>query len=149
MKRTRVNYTSGSRSLDALADGPLTDLVGTGGKEGSQVEGLAHGGDHLGQSRLGVEVLALLEGLLFGLEARETLLEGDGDGNERVTGRVGLDPLKDLGEVLVLLADVVALAQVDQVDHGLGGEKHQGVDGFDLTVVSLCGHKTCSEYKER
>jgi hypothetical protein len=43
-----------------------------------------------------------------------------------------LDPLGNLREVLVLLPDVVALAQVDEVDDGLGSEEEEGVDGLDL-----------------
>ena len=37
-----------------------------------------------------------------------------------------LDPLEDLGQPLVLLALVVALTQVDQVDHRLCGQELQG-----------------------
>lgn len=49
-----------------------------------------------------------------------------------------LDPLGDLGEVLVLLTDVVPLAQVDQIDTRFGGEKEKRVDDFDLkTTVSI------------
>jgi len=48
-----------------------------------------------------------------------------------------LDPCSDLGEVFVLLPDVVALAQVDEVDDGLGCEEEEGVDGLDL-----CGCKS-------
>lgn len=43
-------------------------------------------------------------------------------------------PLGDFGEVLVLLADVVALAEVDEVDDGFCGEEEEGVDYFDLDI---------------
>lgn len=43
-----------------------------------------------------------------------------------------LDPFGNLGEVLVLLPDVVTLAQVDEVDNGLRCEEEEGVDGLDL-----------------
>lgn len=43
----------------------------------------------------------------------------------------------DLGEPLVLFADVVSLAQVDQVDDGLGSEQHEGVDDLNLLVVPV------------
>lgn len=43
-----------------------------------------------------------------------------------------LDPFSNLGKVLVLLSDVVALAQVDEVDDGLGGEEEEGL------MVSTC-----------
>lgn len=41
------------------------------------------------------------------------------------------------------MPNVVALAQVDEVDDGLGGEKEEGVDGLDL-----CGAKSayCVRY---
>ena len=42
------------------------------------------------------------------------------------------DPLGDFGQVLVLLADVVALGEVDEVDDGFGGEEEEWVDYFDL-----------------
>ena len=37
-----------------------------------------------------------------------------------------------MGEVLVLLADVVLLREVDEVDDGFGAEEEEWVDGFDL-----------------
>ena len=46
-----------------------------------------------------------------------------------------LDPLGDLGQVLVLLADVVLLAKVDEEDDGLGCEEEERVDDLDLVVV--------------
>jgi hypothetical protein len=55
-----------------------------------------------------------------------------GDGNDRVTWSVGLDPFGDLGEMLVLLADVVLLAQVDKGYDGLSGEEEERVDVLDL-----------------
>jgi hypothetical protein len=127
-----VNDTSRSGSLDALADGPLADLIFTGGEEGGQAQGLTHGSDDLGQTRLGTQLLALcLSGSII-VHQSETLLKLSRDGQDWVAGRVGLDPLEDLGKVLVLLADVISLAQVDKVHNGLGCEEEQGVDDFDL-----------------
>jgi hypothetical protein len=40
--------------------------------------------------------------------------------------------LSDLGKVLVLLADVILLAQVDEVDNRLSREKEERVDMFNL-----------------
>ena len=41
-------------------------------------------------------------------------------------------PFGDLGEVLVLLSDVVFLAEIDEVDDWFGGEEEEGVDDFYL-----------------
>jgi hypothetical protein len=43
-----------------------------------------------------------------------------------------LDPLRNLGEVFILLANVVLLAQVDEVDNRLSREEEKRVDNFDL-----------------
>ena len=127
-----VNDTGGGRGLDTLADGPLANLVLTSGEEAGKVQGSAHGGDNLGQTGLGLELLALLESGSLVTQKGETLLELSRDGKDGRSGGVLLDPLEDLGEVLILLADVISLAQVDQVHNGLGSEEEQGVDDLDL-----------------
>ena len=38
--------------------------------------------------------------------------------------------------MFVLLADVVLFAQVDEVDHRLGGKEEERIDDFDLVLVS-------------
>lgn len=43
-----------------------------------------------------------------------------------------VDPGLDLGQVLVLLADVVLFGEVDEEDDGFGGEELELVDYFDL-----------------
>ena len=43
-----------------------------------------------------------------------------------------LDPFSNLWEMLVLLADIILFAQVDEVDHRFGGEKEERIDNFDL-----------------
>lgn len=130
--KVTVDDTGSLRSLGTVTNSPLTDLVSTSGEETAKVEGLAHGNNGLGQSRLATNLLALLLDLSIGLEARKTLLEGNGDGKNRLSGRVGLDPLNDLGQVLVLLAEVILLAEVGQVDDRLGGKKEERVDDLDL-----------------
>ena len=127
-----VNDTGSLRGLGTVTDGPLADLVGTSGEETAKVESLAHGNDSLGQGRLATNLLALLLNLSIGLEARKTLLEGDGNGKNGLSGRVGLDPLNNLGQVLVLLAKVVLLTEVGQVDNRLGSQKEERVDDLDL-----------------
>lgn len=127
-----VNNTGSGRGLDALADGPLTDLIRTGGEEAGQVQGGTHGSDSLGQTGLGAQLLALLRGSSIIAHQSKTLLEAGGDGENGAAGGVGLTPLEQTGKVLVLLADVVLLAQVDKVHDGLGSEQEQRVDGLNL-----------------
>jgi len=42
------------------------------------------------------------------------------------------DPFGNLGEILVLLANVVFFAEVDQIDYWLGSEEEERVNYFDL-----------------
>lgn len=137
IEHTGVNDTSGRRCLNTFPDSPLTDLIRTSSEETGQIQRLAHGGNHLGQTRLGSNLLALL--LSGGLAASQsqTLLKGCGNGNQRIPRGVGLDPFENLGKVLVLLTDVVLLAQVDQVDHRLSSKKEERVDDLDLLTISI------------
>lgn len=127
-----VNDTSRSGSLDALADGPLPNLVLSGGEEAGQAQSLTHGSDDLGQTRLCAQGLALgLSGRII-VHQSEALFELSRDGKDGIAGRVGLDPFKHLWKVLVLLADVISLAQVHKVHNGLSSKQEQRVDDFDL-----------------
>jgi hypothetical protein len=130
--KVTVNDTGSLRSLGTVTDSPLTDLISTGGEETAKVKSLTHGNDGLGQSRLATNLLALLLNLGISLEARKTLLERDGDGKNGLAGRVGLDPLNNLGQVLVLLAKVILLAEIGKVDNRLGSQKEERVDDLDL-----------------
>jgi hypothetical protein len=47
----------------------LPDLICAGGEERPQIESFAHGGDDLGKSGLGADLLAFLFGFGLGLEA--------------------------------------------------------------------------------
>jgi hypothetical protein len=130
--KVSVDDTRCLRRLGAVADRPLPDLVGADSEEAAQVEGLAHLEDDLAQRRLGSDILALLLDLGFGLEPGQALLEADGDGNDGVAGSMLLDPLNDLGKMLVLLPDVVPLGKVDQEDNRLGGQEEKRVDDLNL-----------------
>lgn len=110
----------------------MPDLILTSGKERGKVEGLAHGDDSLGKRRLDAKLLALLLSFGLSLETTKALFQADGDGNDRVALGVLLDPLSDLGKVLVLLTDVIPLAKVDEEDNGLSSKKEKGVDDLDL-----------------
>lgn len=129
--KVAVNDTGSLRSLGAISDRPLPDLVRTSCEEAAEVEGLAHGGDDLGQRRLGSDSLAFLGGLLLS-HCTKALLERHGHGNDWVALGVFLHPLSDLGKVLVLLADVVLLTEVDKVDDRLCGKEEKRVDVFNL-----------------
>lgn len=137
--KVTVNDTGGLRSLGSVTDRPLADFIGTGCEEAAQLKGLAHLKDDLGEDRLSADGLLLLLDLLLG-HAREALLEGNGDGNDGVTLGVLLDPLNNLGQVLVLLSDEVLLRQVDQEDDRLGCEEEERVDDLDLfhRLLALC-----------
>jgi hypothetical protein len=55
-----------------------------------------------------------------------------------------LDPGSNLGQILVLLANVVLLAEVDEVDDRLGRKEEERVDDLDLAngklvFADLCG----------
>ena len=130
-----VDDAGGLWRLGPLPDRPLPHFVGAGGEKAAEVHHLPHGDDDLGQGRLGAELLAFLVGDGVGLEAREAFLEGDGHWDDGVAGGVLLDPFGDFGEVLVLLADVVFFAEVDEVDDGFGGQEEEGVDDFDLEFL--------------
>lgn len=127
-----MNGTSRSRRLDALPDRPLSDLVRTSGEEAVQVEHLAHRRDDLGEPGLGAQLLALLFDSGVIAQLSQTLFKACRNRENRVARRVGLDVFHELGQVLVLLADVVPLAQVDQVHNRLGSEQEERVDNFDL-----------------
>ena len=131
-----MNDTGGLGSLGAVTDGPLADLIGTGSEERAEVKGLAHLDDDLGQSGLGANLLALLSNLGVSLEAGEALLEADREGNDGITLGVLVNPGGNRGKMLVLLADVVALGKVDEVDDGLGSQKEERVDDLDLKSQS-------------
>ena len=53
-----------------------------------------------------------------------------------------LDPFHNLSEMLVLLSDVVLLAQVDEVDNRLGSEEEKRVD-----VLNLCSKSASDRMK--
>ncbi len=129
---TSVNHASSSGRFGAIPNRPLPDLVGACGEEAAEVECFSHGDDDFRKSGLGPEVLAFLGGRFFGVETSEALFERHGDGYDRVTRCVLLDPFRDFRQMLVLLADVVFFAQVDQIDNGLRRQQEQRVDDFDL-----------------
>ena len=89
--------TRSLRRLCALADRPCADLVGPAGEVADEVEGGVAGGGDLAEGGDGADLLLLLGALLVRGEEGEALLEGDGEGDERVAGVVLVDPGLDLG----------------------------------------------------
>ena len=120
------------RCLRPPSNSPLPDLIRPRREKTPQLQRLPHREYNLGQRTLRAQAFQLLLFLARSLEAAESFFEGDGDGDDGVSRGVEFHPLGDLGEVLVLLADVVALAQVDEVDDRFCGEEEEGVDYFDL-----------------
>lgn len=131
-QRTSVDNTSCCGCLDTLPDGPLPDFIGTSSEKAGQVQYLAHGNNDLGQGRLGVQLLALLlcNGVIT--EMGQTLLKANGNGDDRITRGVGLDPFSNFGKVLVLLANVIPLAKVNQVHNWLSGKEEKRINNLDL-----------------
>lgn len=127
-----VNHTGGLRCLGAVSYRPLPDFVGSGCEEGAQVECFPHGCDDLRERRLRADLLEFGFSLGLGLESCQTLLERDTDQDHGVAGSMLFYPFGDLGEMLVAAADVVFLAEVDEVDDWLGCEEEEWVDDFDL-----------------
>ena len=114
----------------------MPNLISTSCEEAAEVESLAHSDDDLGQDGLGTDGLLLFSRFCVS-HGSEALLVCDGDGDDRVAGSVLFNPLRDLGQVLVLLADVVLLAEVDEEDDGLGRKEEERVDDLDLANCKL------------
>jgi len=119
------------RSLGTPSDGPSTNFVRAAGEVANEVERIVAGMCNLGEVASGTNFCFFFL-LFFGREARETLFERDGEGDEEVARVVGVDPSLDLGEPLVLFADVIAFGEVDEVGDGFGSEELEAVDDVDL-----------------
>lgn len=137
-----MDDTSGLRSLGSFPDGPLPNLISTGGEEAAQVQALAHGGDDLRQRGPGAKSLAFFIDGSIVLEASKAILKRDRERDNRVTSRVGLNPFSHFGNVLVLLANIIPLAEVDEVDNRLGGEEEEWVNDLDLVCQTRVSKDT-------
>lgn len=91
-----MDDTRSLRRFRALPYSPLPDLIRARGEEAAQLHTLPHRGDDLRQRAHSSQLLRLLLSLSLGLEPRETLFERDRQQDDRITGRVCLDPLGDL-----------------------------------------------------
>lgn len=132
-----MNNPCSLRRLRPIPQRPLPDLVRARREETAQVQRLAHRRHKFGNGALGANLLALLLDLSVRLETRKALLEANGNGDDGVgagSGALaGLDPSSDSRKVLILLADVVLFAEVDEINDGFGGKEEKRVDYFDLT----------------
>lgn len=129
--KVRVDNTSCLGRLGTSPDRPSTDLIRPTSKVPDEIERVVTGLGDLGQRASSTRGFLFLL-LLFGGEANEALFEGNRERDEEISGVVLIDPGLDFGEPLVLLADKVALGEVDEVGDGLGGEELEAVDNVDL-----------------
>lgn len=142
-----MDNTSSLGCFRSLPDGPLPDFVCTSGEEAAQAQALTHSGDNLRQCRLGAEFLALLLSFRIGFKASQTLLERDGERDYRIASRVGLNPFRNLGDILILLANIIPLAKVDKINNRLGRQKEKWVNDFDLCVKLKLVHTKIESFE--
>ena len=114
-----MNDTCSLWRLRAFPYRPLSDLVGTGGKEASEVHHLPHGDYDFRQGGFGAQLLAFFFCLSITVEPSQAFLKRDGQGNDWISSGMLLDPFCDLREVFVLLSDVVFLTKVDEIHNRL------------------------------
>lgn len=127
----RVNASGGLWRLGALKNGPGLDLIWSGREEVFQLQCLVAGHNDLVQHALAFRFR--LEGLALQIVLlAQLLLEGTREGDEQCTRVVFVDPLLDLGQPLVLLANEVLVRQIHQVDDRLGGQEQILVQCLDL-----------------
>lgn len=125
------------RRLCPLPNTPLPHFVRARGEEACESQRSPHRDDDLADGALDAEFLAFLGDLLI-TEAGEAFLEGNRKWDDDVAGAVLVDPGFDLGEVLIFLADVVFLREVDEEDDRLSSEELELVDDFDLAEECVC-----------
>ena len=114
-----VDGAGGLRGGPAAGNGPAADLLIAGGEEVDEVKRLEALSDDAGDHASGGALLGSDAGLLVG---EELLLVLDGEGDHRAAA-VLVDPLHNLGEELVALADEVLLGEVNEIDLRLGGDE--------------------------
>eukprot|EP00050_Salpingoeca_kvevrii_P006140 m.287666 g.287666 ORF g.287666 m.287666 type:complete len:428 (+) comp11824_c0_seq1:272-1555(+) len=120
--KIRVDDTSGLGCSGTLVHSPAADFLFASGEKVDEVELVVALNDDLGEHRLDVLATFGQKSLLGGivLLGGELLFKLDGKGQHGAAA-VLLDPLVDLGEPLVLLAQKILLGDVGEVDDGLGG----------------------------
>lgn len=129
----RVDDASSLRCQTALADSPAAHFVLAGREEVDQAERMVAHLEHAVEDRLVRRVLLLVVGeLSSGLEVEHFEFELAADRDDLLVAAALLDELGDLGQVLVALAQVVALAHVNEVYDGLGRQQLHRVENLDL-----------------
>jgi len=134
-----MDDTSTTGSLGSLTEGPALDLVLSGSEVMTKLKGTVanvddsvdHGGlAELSSSGIsGSSIGRTSSSENFGL----VLSRERNHGATTVSG----DPSLDLGKPLVLGADVVVAANVDEVDDGLGAHEEMLVEHFDVLAGPL------------
>lgn len=127
-----MNDTSGLRCLGSLPDSPLSDFISASGEKAAKVKNLSHGYNDFRQSRLGAQFFTFLFSLGIRFKTSQPVFKGDRDGNNGISSRIRLNPLGDFRKILVLLSDVVPLAEIDQVNYGFGGQEEKRIYNFNL-----------------
>lgn len=127
-----VNPAGRLRGLRSALDGPRLHLVRPRREEVLQLQCLVARRDDFVQHRgaLGFLFVRLPVGRIFLFSQR--VLKQAGERNQRGSRVVLVDPLLDLGQPLVLLADKVLLRQVRQIDVRLGRQEEVLVQHFDV-----------------
>ena len=129
-----VNDTCSLWRLETFPESPSSHLIWTCGKVSDEIQTVVTSLCDLAKCASDV-VTKSGEFCSFSFgraESEESLLEGDGEGNEQVTWVVLVNPLLDLGKPLVLLSDIVTFGEVDEVDDWLCRQELEVVDDFDL-----------------
>lgn len=134
--KIRVNAACRLRCFRALLDGPGFHFVRTGSEEVLQLQRLVTGQDDLLQVGGRFVVFGVFLSQRIVLKICPVVLKDAREGNDGRTGIVLVHPVLDLGQPLVLLADVVGLRQIHQIDDGLRGQEQVLVQNIDLEGMS-------------
>jgi len=130
-----MNTAGSLRGLPSLLDSPALDLISTSGEEILEVDLAEASLDDAVDAAVDLLLGAVLGGF-FGAHGDEVRFEFSGDGDHGFASLL-IDPVLELGEVLVALAAVVVFGEVDEEDGGLGGEEVEGLEEFDFFSVPL------------
>lgn len=132
IRLTRMNNARGLRRLSSFTDCPLPNFIWASGEETTQMKHASHSCDYFWKHWFRSEPLAFLCCFSIIFKTRQTLFKGDWNRNYGVSRGVCLDPLGNLGKMLVFLANVISFAQVDKVNDRLRCKKEKRIDNFDL-----------------
>ena len=129
-----VDDSCSSRGLSSFADGPALDLILTTGEVMSELESTVANIHHLVNNRASSKGGGsfVSSGAVRGASRGEHLLFVIGRVGDHYATTVGINPLLDSGQPLVLLADVLITADVNQVNNRLGRHEEVLVEILDF-----------------